>query len=40
MDAIDVVGFVGGALRGQKLRSFLSALGVAIGVAAVILLTS
>lgn len=32
--------FVFGALQGQRLRSFLSALGVAIGVAAVILLTS
>ena len=40
MDVVDLFRFVGGALRGQKLRSFLSALGVAIGVAAVILLTS
>ncbi len=40
MDLIEVLRFVGGAVRGQRLRSFLSALGVAIGVAAVILLTS
>ncbi len=40
MDALEVLGFVGGAIRGHRLRSFLSALGVAIGVAAVILLTS
>jgi putative ABC transport system permease protein len=40
MDALELIRFVGGALRGQRLRSFLSALGVAIGVAAVILLTS
>jgi len=40
MDVIEGVAFVAGALRGQRLRSFLSALGVAIGVAAVILLTS
>jgi putative ABC transport system permease protein len=40
MDSVELIRFVGGALRGQRLRSFLSALGVAIGVAAVILLTS
>jgi putative ABC transport system permease protein len=40
MDVIELVRFVGGALRGHRLRSFLSALGVAIGVTAVILLTS
>ncbi|NOZ96115.1 MAG: ABC transporter permease [Acidobacteria bacterium] len=40
MSVVDLVRFVAGALRGQRLRSFLSALGVAIGVAAVILLTS
>jgi putative ABC transport system permease protein len=40
MDALELVRFVVGALGGHRLRSFLSALGVAIGVAAVILLTS
>ncbi len=40
MDLIEVIRFVAGALAGHRLRSFLSALGVAIGVAAVILLTS
>jgi putative ABC transport system permease protein len=40
VDFVEVLRFVAGALRGQRLRSFLSALGVAIGVAAVILLTS
>jgi putative ABC transport system permease protein len=40
VDLIELLRFVGGALRGQRLRSFLSALGVAIGVTAVILLTS
>jgi len=40
MDLLELLRFVGGALRGQRLRSFLSALGVAIGVTAVILLTS
>jgi putative ABC transport system permease protein len=40
VDVIELLRFVGGAIRGQRLRSFLSALGVAIGVAAVILLTS
>ena len=40
MDFLEVVRFVVGALRGQRLRSFLSALGVGIGVTAVILLTS
>jgi len=36
----DVLAFAGGALRGHRLRSSLSLLGVAIGVASVILLTS
>ncbi|HSN56461.1 MAG TPA: ABC transporter permease [Candidatus Sulfomarinibacteraceae bacterium] len=40
MDFLELVRFVVGALGGQRLRSFLSALGVGIGVAAVILLTS
>jgi len=40
MSLADLIRFVAGALRGQRLRSFLSALGVGIGVAAVILLTS
>ena len=40
MDLIELVRFAVGALAGHRLRSFLSALGVAIGVAAVILLTS
>ena len=40
VDVVELVRFVGGAIRGQRLRSFLSALGVAIGVTAVILLTS
>jgi putative ABC transport system permease protein len=40
MDAVEIIRFVIGALGGQRLRSFLSALGVGIGVAAVILLTS
>jgi putative ABC transport system permease protein len=40
MDVIEVIRFVAGALAGHRLRSFLSALGVGIGVAAVILLTS
>ncbi len=40
MTFADLLRFVAGALRGQRLRSFLSALGVGIGVAAVILLTS
>jgi len=40
MDLVELIRFVVGALGGQRLRSFLSALGVAIGVAAVILLTS
>jgi putative ABC transport system permease protein len=37
---LDLVRFALGAVRGQRLRSALSALGVAIGVAAVVLLTS
>ena len=40
MDFLEIIRFVIGALRGQRLRSFLSALGVGIGVMAVILLTS
>ncbi len=40
MDLIELLRFAGGALGGQRLRSFLSALGVAIGVTAVVLLTS
>ncbi|MFI4944369.1 MAG: ABC transporter permease, partial [Burkholderiales bacterium] len=36
----DLVGLALGALRAHRLRSFLSMLGIAIGVAAVILLTS
>jgi len=40
VDVIELLRFAGGALGGHRLRSFLSALGVAIGVAAVILLTS
>jgi putative ABC transport system permease protein len=40
VDILELLKFAGGALRGQRLRSFLSALGVAIGVTAVILLTS
>jgi len=40
MKLTEVLKFVGGALAGHRLRSFLSAFGVAIGVAAVIILTS
>ena len=40
MDSVEVLKFVVGALGGHRLRSFLSAFGVAIGVAAVIILTS
>jgi putative ABC transport system permease protein len=36
----DLMGFAGGALRGHRLRSGLSLLGVAIGVGSVIMLTS
>jgi putative ABC transport system permease protein len=36
----DLMRFAGGGLRGHRLRTFLSLLGVAIGVASVILLTS
>ena len=36
----DLLGFAAGALRGHRLRTSLSLLGVAIGVAAVVLLTS
>ncbi len=40
MKTIDTVRFVADALYGQRLRSTLSVLGIAIGVAAVVLLTS
>jgi putative ABC transport system permease protein len=40
LSALELIRFAVGALRGQRLRSALSALGVAIGVAAVVLLTS
>ena len=40
MSAYDLVRFSAGALRGHSLRTNLSLLGVAIGVASVILLTS
>ncbi len=40
MSLVDVLRFAAGALRGHRLRSLLSLLGVAIGVASVILLTS
>jgi putative ABC transport system permease protein len=40
MRALDLLGFSFGALRGHRLRTGLSLLGVAIGVASVILLTS
>jgi putative ABC transport system permease protein len=40
VDAVELIRFAVGALAGHRLRSFLSAFGVAIGVAAVILLTS
>ncbi|MBM3840012.1 MAG: FtsX-like permease family protein [Verrucomicrobia bacterium] len=40
MSLADVLQFAGGALRGHRLRAFLSLFGVAIGVASVILLTS
>ncbi len=40
MSPLELLGFAVGALDGQRLRSALSALGVAIGVAAVVLLTS
>lgn len=40
MNALDAAGFVVGSLLGQRLRTALSALGVGIGVAAVVLLTS
>lgn len=40
MNRLDLIRFIFGALAGQRLRSALSALGVAIGVASVILLTS
>ena len=40
METLELVRFVLGALTGHRLRSVLSALGVAIGVAAVVLLTS
>lgn len=40
MEARDILFLSGGALRGNPLRSMLSMLGIAIGVAAVVLLTS
>jgi putative ABC transport system permease protein len=40
VDAVELIRFAVGALTGHRLRSFLSAFGVAIGVTAVILLTS
>jgi putative ABC transport system permease protein len=40
VDLLELLRFVAGALSGHRLRSFLSAFGVAIGVTAVILLTS
>ena len=40
MSPADLLRFSGGALRGHRLRTGLSLLGVAIGVASVILLTS
>jgi putative ABC transport system permease protein len=40
MRAIDLILFAAGGLQGHRLRTFLSLLGVAIGVASVILLTS
>jgi putative ABC transport system permease protein len=40
VDFVEILRFVISALAGQRLRSFLSALGVGIGVTAVILLTS
>jgi putative ABC transport system permease protein len=40
MSLTDLLQFAGGALRGHRLRTFLSLFGVAIGVASVILLTS
>jgi putative ABC transport system permease protein len=40
MSGVDVVRFAGGALRGHRLRTGLSLLGVAVGVTSVVLLTS
>ncbi|MGE5833268.1 MAG: ABC transporter permease [Acidobacteriota bacterium] len=40
MTAVEVVRYAGGALRGHRLRTGLSLLGVAVGVTAVVLLTS
>ena len=40
MSALDVLGFAARALRGHRLRTALSLLGVAIGVAAVVMLTA
>ena len=40
MSIFDLLGYSAGALRGHRLRSGLSLLGVAIGVASVIVLTS
>src|SRR5215831_14514254 len=40
MRALDLLRFAGGGIRGHRLRTGLSVLGVAIGVGSVILLTS
>ena len=40
MTAVEVVRFAGGALRGHRLRTALSLVGVAVGVTSVVLLTS
>jgi putative ABC transport system permease protein len=40
MTSVDVIRFAGGALRGHRLRTGLSLLGVAVGVMSVIILTS
>src|SRR5262245_65845028 len=40
MRSTDLLRFASGAIRGHRLRTFLSLLGVSIGVASVILLTS
>ena len=40
MRIIDTISFAGSALRSNRMRSFLTGLGIAIGIAAVVLLTS
>ena len=40
MTSVDVIRFAGGALRGHRLRTGLSLLGVAVGVMSVMVLTS